>query len=99
MFALVKRVPPSVRLPTARLPVVVALPLMVVEPTERRPVLKVSVVLVAFDGNGYPVTVGVPVSWEYGSDRLGSVVIDAIDDVPARLVMKRVSNNPLNVVV
>ena len=35
-----------------KVPVVVALPLMVVEPTERRPALKVSVVDVAFDGNG-----------------------------------------------
>lgn len=39
--------------PTPNMPVVVALPLMVVEPTESNPPLKVSVVEVAAFGNGY----------------------------------------------
>lgn len=38
-------------------------------------------------------------SWPYGSDRLGSAVIDATLVVAAKLVIKRASANPLKVVV
>ena len=49
----VKRSPLIESEPTLCMPVVVALPLMVVEPTLTRPLLKVMVVDVALFGNGY----------------------------------------------
>lgn len=64
-----------------------------------RPPLNAICVVVAFDGNGYAATEGAPVSWLYGSERFGSVVMEAIELVAARSVTKRLSKSPLKVVV
>ena len=61
-----------------------------------RPPLNAICVVVALLGNGYAKS---PVTCDDGSERFGSVVMEAIELVAARSVTKRVSKSPLNVVV
>ncbi len=79
-----------------RPPVCVPLP-MVVEAKAVRPPLNCVRVEVALPAraNGYPAIDGVPVSCEYGKERLGSVVMPEIEDDAER----RLSKSPLKVVV
>jgi hypothetical protein len=53
---------------------------------------KLSAVEVAFEGKGYAKVAGVPVSCEYGSERLGNVVMLATLVVAARSMTKRASD-------